>query len=323
MSLIKISLGLLAAACLLVAAPAPLHAAEKQRLSIATGGTGGVYYPYGGGLARIWSAKIPNTEVTAEVTGGSVDNVKLLGAREADIGFSTVDSAVDGLKGEGAYKDTGPQKVAQIARLYDSYVHIVARADTKISSLEQLKGKRVSVGSAGSSTEGIADRVLEAAGLDPKKDVTRENLGVSESVAGLKDGKIDAFFWIGGLPTAAVTDLATTGNTNIVFLSADKALAKLQQKYPGLYTGLTLPKTTYPGMATDVAGIGVANLLLVTADAPAPLVEGLLKATFDNLADVHKIHPEATKLKLDSAAAKTAVPSHPAAEAFYKARGVK
>lgn len=295
-------------------------AASKLRLSIATGGTGGVYYPYGGGLARVLSQKVPGFQVTAEVTGGSVDNIKLVVAGDADIGMSTIDSAVDGLKGAGAYKDTGPQKIATIAVLYDSFVHIVARADAKIAKVADMKGKRVSVGSAGSSTEAIADRLLEAGGLNPMKDITRDNLSVAESVGALKDGKINAMFWIGGLPTSAITDLVTTGNIKVVFVPAADVLTKLNVKYPGLYRSFTLPKNTYAGVPADVPGVGVANIMFVSADMKAATVDKLLKGVFDNLADVQKIHPEAKMLTLTSAAAKTAVPFHPAAVAFYKAR---
>ncbi len=297
-------------------------AASKQRLSIATGGTGGVYYPYGGGLARVLTTHVPGFQVTAEVTGGSVDNIKLVGAGDADIGLSTIDSAVDGVAGAGAYKDTGPQKIQAIAVLYDSFVHIVARADAKIGKVADMKGKRVSVGSAGSSTEAIADRLLEAGGLKPMKDVTRENLSVAESVGALKDGKIDALFWIGGLPTSAITDLVTTGNVKIVFVPAADVLAKLNVKYPNLYRSFTLPKSVYAGVPADVPGVGVANILFVSADMKANMVEKILKGVFDNLTDVQKIHPEAKTLTLVGAAAKTGIAFHPAALAFYKARGV-
>jgi TRAP transporter TAXI family solute receptor len=310
------------AALVVVLAAGAAFAASKLRLSIATGGTGGVYYPYGGGLARVLTQKVPGFQVTAEVTGGSVDNIKLVGAGDADLGLSTIDSAVDGVKGLGAYKDTGPQKIATVAVLYDSFVHIVARADAKIAKVADMRAKRVSVGSAGSSTEAIADRLLEAGGLKPMKDVTRENLSVAESVGALKDGKIDAMFWIGGLPTSAITDLVTTGNVKVVFVPAADVLAKLNVKYPGLYRSFTLPKSVYAGVPADVPGVGVANIMFVSADMPADRVDKILKGVFDNLAEVQKIHPEAKALTLAGAAAKTAVPFHPAATAFYKARGV-
>ena len=297
-------------------------AASKLRLSIATGGTGGVYFPYGGGLARVLSQKVPGLQVTAEVTGGSVDNIKLLAAGDADIGFSTVDSAVDGIKGVGAYADTGPQQVAALAVLYDSFVHLVVRADTKVTQVHQLKGKRISVGSAGSSTEALADRIIAAAGLVPSRDVTRENLSVSESAAALNDGKIDAFFWIGGLPTSAVTDLVTTGRVKTRFVATAYLLPALNKKHPGLYRSFTLPKGVYANAPADVPGIGVSNLLIVAADMKAETVNKILAGMFDNLAEVRKIHPDAKGLTLAGAAAKTAIAFHPAAVAFYKARGV-
>jgi TRAP transporter TAXI family solute receptor len=296
-------------------------AAAKLRLSIATGGTGGVYYPLGGGLARILSKKVEGLQATAEVTGGSVDNVKLIAAGDADLGFSTIDSALDAVKGVGAYVDTGPLAIAALALLYDSYVHIVVRADAKIAKVSALKGRRVSVGSAGSSTESIADRLLAAGGLDPHKDVSRDNLSVSESAAALKDGKIDAFFWIGGLPTASISDLVTTGNVKVAFLPADDLLPKLDAAHPGLYRSFTLPKSVYAGTPADVPGVGVANILVMSATAPASTVDKVLKGIFDNLAEVRKIHPEAASLTLKAAAAKTAIAFHPAAIAFYKARG--
>lgn len=297
-------------------------AASKLRLSIATGGTGGVYYPYGGGLARVLTKKVPGFQVTAEVTGGSVDNIKLVTAGDADIGMSTIDSAVDGVKGVGAYKDTGAQKIATVAVLYDSFVHIVARADAKIAKVGDMKGKRVSVGSAGSSTEAIADRMLEAGGVDPMKGITRDNLSVAESVGALRDGKIHAMFWIGGLPTSAITDLVTTGNVKVVFVPAADLIAPLNKKYPGLYRSFTLPKAVYTGVPKDVPGVGISNIMFVAADMKAETVTKILTGVFDNLAEVQKIHPEAKTLTLAGAAANTAVPFHPAAVAFYKARGV-
>jgi TRAP transporter TAXI family solute receptor len=314
-------LGYLAVAVAALALAGSAIAADKLRLSIATGGTGGVYYPYGGGLARVLSQHVKGMQVTAEVTGGSVDNVKLVAAGDADIGFSTIDSALDGTKGEGAYKDTGPQKVAAIALMYDSFVHIIASEKSKIVKVADMKGKRISVGSAGSSTEAIADRLLEAAGLNPMKDVTRDNLSVAESTAALKDGKIAAMFWIGGLPTSAVSDLVTTGNTKVVFVPAGDLMPKLEKKYPKLYRSFMLPKSVYAGVAADVPGVGVANLMFVSADMKAETVTKILSGIFDNIAEVQKIHPDAKTLTLKTASAATAIPFHPAATAFYKARG--
>lgn len=298
------------------------RADERLRLVIVTGGTGGVFYPYGGGLAKILSETVPNCQASAQVTGGSVDNVKLLAAGEADLGFSTIDSAFDGLKGEGAYAADGPQAVAVIARLYDSFLHLVASAESGIASVADLKGKRVSVGSAGSSTEEIADRVLAAAGLDPKADVGRDNLSVSESTGALSDGKVDAFFWVGGLPTAAVKDLAASGQPAIRFINTAAEQAKLETQYPGIYLALAMPANTYAGQSEAVPGLGVANVMIVSANAADATVTAVLSGIFDHLDSVHAIHPEAAKLTLEGAYAKTAVPFHAAADAFYAGRGM-
>ncbi|MDZ4790150.1 MAG: TAXI family TRAP transporter solute-binding subunit [Hyphomicrobiales bacterium] len=297
----------------------PLFAQDRLRMTIVTGGTGGVFYPYGGGLARILSEKVPNAQVTGQVTGGSVDNVKLLHAGDAEIGFSTLDSAYDGTQGLGAYAKDGKQDVAVLAVLYDSFMHLVVSADSGVTKVSDLKGKRVSIGSAGSSTESIADRVLEAAGMNPKTDITRDNLGVAESVNALKDGKVSAFFWIGGVPTAAVRDLATTGQPAIKLLSTSTELAAMEKKYPGLYRPFLLPKGGYAGQE-EVQGLGVANVLVVPTKADSAMITAVLSGIFDNLEEVQKIHPEAKKLSLKSAYAKTAVPFHPAAEAFYKSK---
>jgi hypothetical protein len=299
----------------------PLFAQDRLRMTIVTGGTGGVFYPYGGGLARVLSEKIPNAQVTAQVTGGSVDNVKLLHAGDAELGFSTVDSAYDGTQGVGPYAASGKQDVAALAALYDSFMHLVVSGDSGVTKVADLKGKRVSIGSAGSSTETIADRVLEAAGLNPKTDIGRDNLSVAESVNALKDGKVQAFFWIGGTPTAAVRDLATTGQPPIRLLDTSAELAVMEKKYPGLYRPFKLSKSIYAGMTEDVNGLGVANLLIVPTKLADATVTAVLEGIFNNLEEVQKIHPEAKKLTLETANVKTAVPFHPAAEAFYKKRG--
>jgi TRAP transporter TAXI family solute receptor len=300
----------------------PAASGEKLRLIIGTGGTGGVFFPYGGGLARILTEKMPNTEATAQETGGSVDNMKLIFSDEAQIGMSTVDSAYDALNGTGAYQDTGKIPARTIAVLYQSFMHVVALEGSGVDSIEAMKGKRISVGSAGSSTEGAADRILEAAGLNPQDDITRENLSVADSVAAMKDGKIDAFFWIGGLPTAAVTDLVNTPNMQVTFLQADQYIPKMVEKYGPLYTPFTLPKDTYQGLEQDVPGIGIGNILFVNEKMPEDVVYSLLTTLFDNLADVQTIHPEAKKLDLATAWTGSSIPFHPGAIKFYKEKGV-
>lgn len=294
----------------------------KLRLVIGTGGTGGVFFPYGGGLARIFTEKLENAEATAEVTGGSVDNMKLVQVGDADLGLSTVDSAYDARTGAGAYKETGAVEACTLAVLYTSFVHVVALEESGIATVADMKGKRISVGSAGSSTEGAADRILAAAGLDPKADITRDNLSVAESVAAMKDRKIDAFFWIGGLPTAAVTDLVATPNLAVVFIDTSAFVEQLRAEFGPVYTAFNLPAGTYAGFDTDIPGIGIGNILFVNASMPVDLAYNLLNTIFTNLEDVHTVHPEAAKLSMESAVSGSSIPFHPGAIKFYAEQGV-
>ena len=294
----------------------------KLRLVIGTGGTGGVFFPYGGGLARVFTEKLENAEATAEVTGGSVDNLKLIQVGDADLGLSTVDSAYDALIGEGAYKETGAVEACALAVLYTSFVHVVALESSGINSVAEMTGKRISVGSAGSSTEGAADRILVAAGLDPQADITRDNLSVAESVAAMKDQKIDAFFWIGGLPTAAVSDLVATPNLPVKFLDTSEYVEPLRAEYGPVYTAFNIPAGTYAGFDSDIPGIGIGNILLVSASMPVELAQRLVSTLFDNLDEVQKSHPEAEKLSLETAVQGSSIPFHPGAIQFYAEQGV-
>ncbi len=301
--------------------PTSVHA-RRLRMAIVTGGTGGVFYPYGGGLAKLLTEHGDNLQATAQVTGGSVDNIMLLDAGQAELGFSTVDSAFEAIKGRAPYDSVGRQKVSTLAVLYDSFLHLVVDASKPIHRTADLKGMRVSIGSAGSSTEAFADRVLQAAGLNPLKDVTRDNLSVAESVSALKDGKIAGLFWVGGIPTSAINDLSISGQPALRFVPTAGELPALEAAWPGIYSPFDLLAGTYRTQDEAVPGLGVANLLLVPSAIDGEFVTRVLETFFGNLDQLHKIHPEARKLTLAGAARRTAVPFHPAAEAFYRSRGV-
>ena len=196
--------------------------AYAENISIATGGTGGVYYPLGGGLASVLSKHVPGMQATAEVTGGSVDNLKLVSTGKTYIAFSMADAGQDAYRGEDKFKGNKvPLKTLMV--LYPNRMHVVSIDGKGVNKMADLKGKRVSTGAPGSATEVMAFRLIEAAGLDKDKDMKRERLSVAESVNAIKDGKIDAFFWVGGLPTAGVTDLANTPGTKIKIISEKKA----------------------------------------------------------------------------------------------------
>ncbi len=316
-----------------VAAVAPTVAAKvtevaktttrgKTRLSIATGGTGGVYYPYGGGLAQLISKNIPNVDAAAEVTPASVDNMKLIQAGRADLAFALADTVYDAFEGRGPFKDSGKVPVRALAVLYSNYMHIIATEESGIKTVADLKGKRVSMGAAGSGTEIKGNRVLEAAGLNPDTDIQRERLGVAESAAAMKDRKLDAFFWDGGLPTAAVLDLAATPNQKIRFISSGDAIAKMNDKYGPFYVKLTIPKGTYQGQDSDVDVAGTANILAVNENFDAQMAYDILKMMVDKQADVAAIHAEARRFGLPQATVGSPVPFHPGAVKFYAEKGI-
>src|ERR1700761_4452165 len=208
--------------------------AQQKTMSIGTGGTGGVYYPLGGAIANVLSKNLPNVQATAEVTGGSVDNLKLIATGQSEVGFSMADAALDAINGEDKFKGN-KVPLRTLLVLYPNRMHVVTVEGMGIAKMSDLKGKRVSTGAPGSATEVMAFRVIEAAGLDKDKDMRRERLSVAESVNALKDRKIDAFFWVGGIPTAGVTDLAATPGETIKLIDHADLVEKMNAKYGKLY----------------------------------------------------------------------------------------
>src|SRR5215216_4390070 len=223
-----------------------------MRLSIATGNTGGVYYPYGGGLARVISQSVPRVDATAEVTAASVDNLKLIQLGKADIAFVLTDTLDDAIHGRGPFAKMAV-KARTLAVLYPNYTQVATIQGNGINRLTDLRGRVVSTGSPGSGTEIIALRVLRAAGIDPDRDLRKQSLSVNASVDALKDGKIDAFFWSGGLPTASVLDLASSIGITPRLLPNDDVLPALQREYGAtLYSRLLMPPRSYPGITTSI-----------------------------------------------------------------------
>ena len=254
--------------------------APPVRLSIVTGGTGGVYFPMGGGLAQLISKYLPDTQATAEVTSASVDNMRLIGAKRADIAFTLADTAYDAFTGQATFQGA-PIPIRTLTPLYNNFNHLVTIEGTGVATVADLRGKRVSVGSPGSGTEVTAVRILRAAGLDPDRDIRKERLGVQESVDAIKDRKIDAFFWSGGLPTSAVLDLATTPGLRIRLVPLDTTIAELQKTYGNLYFKAVILKEIYPGAQANAATVGVANLLVVHQDFNGDLAYQITKLIYE------------------------------------------
>jgi TRAP transporter TAXI family solute receptor len=306
-----------------VAFATPVAMAQQKTLAIGTGGTGGVYYPLGGGLANVLSKTLPGVQATAEVTGGSVDNLKLIGSGQSEIGFSMADAALDALNGQDKFKGN-PVGVRTLLVLYPNRMHVVSIEGTGIVKMADLKGKRVSTGSPGSATEVMAFRVIEAAGLDKDKDMKRERLSVAESVNALKDRKIDAFFWVGGLPTASVTDLGATPGVKIAMVDHADTVEKMNAKYGPLYAAGIIPAKTYPGQDADNKIVVVWNILVTSDKMPDDMAYNVVKTVFDKKSDLVAVHKEAMAIEYASQLkANSPIPWHPGALKYFAEKGVK
>jgi TRAP transporter TAXI family solute receptor len=295
---------------------------RAQFLSIATGGTGGVYYPYGGGLAKVLNEHLPGVRATAEVTAASVDNLKLIRDGRADIAFTLADTLADAVNGRGAF-DGRPVPAASLAVLYTNYTHLVTTSASGIGSIADLRGKTISTGSPGSGTEVVALRVLRAAGIDPDRDLTRQGLGASESAGALKDGKVAAFFWSGGLPTAAIQDLAHSPGLSLRLLPSADLLPVLQRAHPDLYFRADVPAGTYKGVDQIVPVIGVANVLVVNTSMPEPLAFDITRLLFEKKSELAAIHPEAANLEIARASTGSPAAYHEGALRYYKQSAAK
>jgi TRAP transporter TAXI family solute receptor len=297
-------------------------AQKTVRLSIATGGTGGVYYPLGGGIANVLSKYIPYAEATAEVTTASVDNCFLVDQGKADLALVMADIAWDAYQGKGKFKSKIPLRSAMV--LYPNNFHIVTLEGNGIEKVTDLKGKKVSTGAPGSGTEVMGLRILEAYGLNPDKDITRERWGASESAGALRDKKIDAYFWCGGLPTASVTDLGATPGIKIKLLDCADAVPKMREKYGPFYVKGSIPAKTYPGQSAYVSIALVWNLLICRENMKDNVAYDIVKTLFNYKSDLTKVHLEARWLSLEyQATGASPLPFHAGAIRYFTEKGVK
>lgn len=297
--------------------------AQQTSIAIATGGTGGVYYPLGGGMANVLSKHVPGFVATARVTGGSVDNLKLIGSKQSEVALTMVDAALNALKGEDKFKGAAvPVRTLMI--LYPNRKHVVSVEGRGVNTIADLKGKRVSTGSPGSATEVMAFRIIEAAGLDRDKDMRRERLGVAESTNAIKDGKIDAYFWVGGLPTAGVTDLAASPGVKIKLIDTDHLVDKMNAKYGNLYSRGVIPAKTYPGQTADNKIAVVQNILVANASMPDQVAYNIVKTFIEKRAELVAVHREADSITLaNQKTENTPIPWHPGAVKYLAEKGVK
>jgi uncharacterized protein len=292
--------------------------AGNGQITIATGNSTGVYYVLGGGLASLISANTP-LRATAAETGASVQNIQQLVAGEYDVAFSLADTAADAVRGQGAF--SAPQDIQALARIYSNYTHVVVQKSSGIRTMADFRGKRISTGSPKSGTEVIANRMLQAAGLDPAKDVQPQRLELGKTVDAMKDGSIDGFVWSGGLPTGGVTDLFTSAGDRVEFLDISDLLPKMKEINP-VYAEGTVPASAY-GTPADVRTIVVPNLLLVRKDFPADNACAITRLLFDKKADLEKVHPAAKELDPKAAADTAPVELAPGARTALEQLGTR
>ena len=298
------------------------EAQQGKQLSIATGGTGGIYYPLAGGFGSILSKELPGITATAEVTGGSLDNLKLIGSGNADIAFTQVDTAVDAINGVDKFPKKLP--IRALAVMYVNLMQVVTLEGNGITKLEDLKGKRVSTGSPGSGTEIFALRLIEAAGMDKDKDMTRERLSAAESGNALKDRKIDAFLFVAGVPTSAITDVAASPGMKMLLIDHDHVVAKVIQKYGPAYSTAVIPKGSYPNQDKESRVASVWNLMTVREDFSPDLAYQLTRIMLEKREDLARVHKEALNIKVENQLSKNAgIPWHPAALKYFAEKGIK
>jgi TRAP transporter TAXI family solute receptor len=312
------ALGVLLVLGALVAACSPNDPPGGEgRLSIATGGAGGVYQVYGGGLADLLSDELPDSPTTAETTSASVDNLLLVANGDSDLAFSLGDSAIDAVEGNESFEE--PKPLRALATIYSNITHVVVKADSDIETIEDMEGRTISVGSPGSGTEVIALRLLEVAGLDADEDITKRQLGVGESVQALRDGSIEGFFWSGGVPTGAVTDLVTTDDIRI--LDLQQYLAPMREQFGEAYAEAEVEEGGYEGVPATPT-IGVPNVLVVNEAMDEQLAYDITKALYEGKDRLATIVPAAESL--DPEAGREMVDPnevHPGAQRFYEEQG--
>ncbi|CEA09606.1 NMT1/THI5 like protein [Arthrobacter saudimassiliensis] len=286
-------------------------------LSIATGGTGGVYYPLGGGFATAIRENIEGYDATVQETNASVDNVLLITNGSAQIAFSVGDVVSDAVEGIGEFEGK-PQEICSLGNIYNNFLQAVTVDGTGITSAEELAGKVVSVGAPGSATEVGALRILEAAGVDPES-VERRQLGVAETVAALRDGTIDVGFWSGGLPTGALIDLASDGD--MVLLPIGQYAESMADKYGDYYLNEEIPAGTYEGQTEAVEAIASPNLLIASPNMDEQLQEDISRALFDNVEQLTQVHPAAKEMDPATAGDVSYVDTCPGSQTYFDSAG--
>ncbi|MEQ5802992.1 TAXI family TRAP transporter solute-binding subunit [Halomonas sp. H10-9-1] len=299
-------------------AVAPLAAA--QQLSIATGGTGGTYYPLGGGLAEMIGKHIEGYEAVAEVTGASVENMGLVWRGDSDLALALADTVYQAYSGTGDFEGRQLDNIRALASVYPNAVQLVTLADSGIESLSDLEGKVVSVGAPGSGTELNARALLEANGIT-YDDIDPRRLNFNETADAIRDGDIDAGFWSVGPPTSSIMNLATTRDIRLIGLS-DEEVANAREAVP-VFAPYELRAGLYEGMEEGVQSIGIPNVLAVSSEMDEELAYQITKMLFERTDELIEVHPAANDTTVEFAVGSTPVAFHPGALRYYEEIGAE
>ncbi|MCP1304480.1 TAXI family TRAP transporter solute-binding subunit [Halomonas sp. R1t8] len=294
--------------------------ASAQQLSIATGGTGGVYYPIGGGFAEMINNHIDGAQATAEVTGASVENMGLIMRGDADLALVLADTAYQAYTGTGDFEGRQIENTRALASVYPNAVQLVTLTESDIHSIADLAGKRVSVGAPGSGTELNARALLEANGVS-YSDFTPQRLNFNETADAIRDGDIDAGFWSVGPPTSSILNLAATRDIRLIGLS-DEEIANAQE-VEAVFAPYELAAGMYDGMDEAVQTIGIPNVLVVNADMDEELAYQLTQLLFENTDELIAVHPAANDTTVEFTMNSTPVPLHPGALRYFEEVGAE
>jgi len=298
-----------------------VSAAQQVFINIATGGTGGTYYPLGGAFADIWNNQIKsaNLNVTVQTTGGSVANVNLLKTNQVEVVLAQNDVCFYAKEGIVLFNSKFPE-IRGVASLYSEPIQLVTDAASNINGVADLRGKRVAIGAIGSGSEACARQVLRAAGIDPEKDIDAKFLSFNEAATAMKDRQIDAAFVLVGIPTAAITDLATTNNIKISSVEEEVA-NNLLSEY-SYYVRFVIPAGTYRNQNEDIQSVAVRSILAVKEDFNADLLYEMLTTLYANKERIINSHNAGRFINEETALEGMSIELHPGAEKYFKEKGI-
>lgn len=296
--------------------------AQKKFITLGSGSPGGVYYPLGGGMAVVIEKADIGVRCAAESTGASVENSRLVGAEETDMGMVMGSVAYKATKGEDPFEKAYP--LMTLFQMYPAPEHIVVLKDSGIKSVNDMKGKKVSIDVPGSGCATMAKAILEEYGFDLEKDLTLANLSQSEMVQALKDGTIDVAFFNFAYPASAIMDLGATRDIELVPLE-EEMLNKLLEKYP-YYIKSVIPGGTYSDISEEVLCLGDSNVMVVHQDMDERLAYNLTKTIFENVTEgqyaLVNVHPIA-QLFTPQNAINSPIPLHPGAMKYFSEVGAQ